>query len=113
MAQSMAGNRVIAPAYQSTFIQNGAALNWAVVQGPGVLGSLTVGGNTAGTIAIYDAYAATTNPIALFDSTNATALYKFDCAFTNGISIVTSADTYLTCTFNVGHTYDPSESATF
>lgn len=107
MGQSLANNRIVEFPSQSTYIQNGSALNWAVIRGQGVLNSIIVAGATAGTIGIYDGYAVTDIPIAVFDSTNALAIYKFDCIFNNGLSIVTSADTYLSCTFTTAKSYNP------
>lgn len=68
--------------------------------GSGALGTVTVQGGTAGTIKIYDNTAASGTLIADFDSTNALATYTFNVAFTVGLTIITSAATTLTVSYN-------------
>lgn len=68
--------------------------------GAGHLGKLTVQGGTAGTIIGYDNTAASGSLLFSFDSTNALAPYVFDIVFGTGLTIVTSAATKLTVSWN-------------
>lgn len=78
----VAGNTVISTATTTT-----------IKSSPGVLTTLVVTGGAAGTIDVYDNTAGSGTKLASFDSTNAIAGYRFDCAFDIGLTIVTSAAT--------------------
>lgn len=67
--------------------------------GAGILHTIVVNGGTAGTIIVYDNTAASGTIIASFDSTNALATYTFDCTFSTGLTVITSAATKLSVNF--------------
>lgn len=81
------------PLYIST------ATTTTVKTGVGVLHSIVVQGGTAGTIIVYDNTAASGTILASFDSTNALNTYMFNCAFSVGLTIITSAATKLTVNY--------------
>lgn len=80
------------PTYIST------ATTTTIKTGSGFLHTIVVNGGTAGTIIVYDNTAASGTIIASFDSTNALTTYTFDCTFSVGLTIITSAATKLTVT---------------
>lgn len=74
-----------------------AASATTVIKGSaGFLHNMVVQGGTTGTIIIYDNTAASGTIIASFDTTNALATYNFDCTFSTGLTVVTSANTKVT-----------------
>lgn len=77
----------------NTVISTGATT--LIKSGAGVLVSIIVTGGTTGTIDVYDNTTATGTKLASFDTTNAIAAYKFNCAFDTGCTIVTAAATKL------------------
>lgn len=78
------------PTYIST------ATTTLVETGPGVLHTITIGGGTLGTIAIYDGLTAGGTLIASFDATTPRGSYTLDINFSVGLTIVTGAATLLT-----------------
>lgn len=80
-------NQVFSNTYIST------AVTTTVKTGAGLLHTLVVNGGTAGTVIVYDNTAASGTILASFDSTNALNTYTFDCAFSTGLTIITSAAT--------------------
>jgi hypothetical protein len=67
-----------------------------VKTGSGHLSHILVTGGSAGTILVYDSPTAPGEIIASFDSTNSIATYTFDALFSEGLTVVTSANTKLT-----------------
>lgn len=80
------------PTYISTASTN------TIKTGAGFLHTIVVQGGTAGTIIVYDNTAASGTIITSFDSTNALATYTFDCTFSVGLTVVTSAATKVAIT---------------
>lgn len=75
------------------------ATTTTVKTGAGLLHSIVVTGGTAGTIIVYNNTAASGTVIASFSSTNALESYLFDCSFSTGLTIITSAATLLTVNY--------------
>jgi hypothetical protein len=80
-------NQVFSNTYIST------ATTTTVKTGAGLLHTIVVNGGTTGTCIIYDNTAASGTILASFDTTNALATYTFDCSFSTGLTLITSAAT--------------------
>jgi len=92
-------NDVLKVESQYTYLYISTGTTTPVKAGPGFLRRIIIGGGTAGTIILYN-HATGVGPIILsFDSTNALAQYDFDCMFSAGLTIITSAATKLTVIF--------------
>jgi hypothetical protein len=93
--EDLATNRLqVEQRFTPTYIST--ATTTTAKTGAGILHSIVVQGGTTGTIIIYDNTAASGTILASFDTTNALATYSFNCLFTTGLTIITSAATKLT-----------------
>jgi hypothetical protein len=86
-------NDVLRVEQRNTNTYISTATTTVVKTGAGLLHTLVVNGGTAGTVIVYDNTAASGTILASFDSTNALATYVFDCSFSTGLTVVTSAAT--------------------
>jgi hypothetical protein len=80
--------------YGYTYIST--ATTTVIRTGSGMLHTIQVQGGTTGTIIVYDNSAGSGTIIASFDTTNAIGNFYFDCKYSTGLTIVTSAATKLT-----------------
>lgn len=81
---------------QNGYFHISAAGTHLVKTGSGHISHILVTGGAAGTIKVYDSTTAPGTVIADFDSTNAIATYTFNALFSEGLTVVTSANTKLT-----------------
>lgn len=77
-----------------------SATTTVVKTGTGMLHGITVNTTAAGAITVYDNTAGSGTKIATLKASVAENHYRFDVAFTTGLTIVTAAASDITVSFN-------------